>query len=276
MNSTTKANSYDFIHNINLTNCILATILNGLVAISIIFVKKINSYTDFLFFLNSLFLMLFGLFSTAQLIDFIRFGLESNMRRTLLTIIRMINYFSPLILLLLSYHRYRLIKYPRAENEHISTIKIIKIFQIIIAIFSLGMLECFYPQPFINIPIMVLFFILPAILCFIFLALTISSIRSKRNKISKYNIFQRKKLNKDTKAILCLSLMLLNLVLLLFPQSILSWYYLINYYKKKATLYYIFHGICLTYRINDPIFLLIFNNSIRKDFIRLFYCKCRS
>ena len=278
MNSTHQTYLNLVANYVGMTNSISIILLNGLVILSMIVGRKINSYTNFLLFLILFFSMVYGFLLLPKFVIQIWFFSLKLLKNHIESFLITVFCYSPVFLVFLSYHRFRLIKYPVNENENISTKSIIQIFSILILIFILELIAYFFYRAILNTFIKVVFFLLPAFLSFMFLALTILGINSKRKNVQKYckvsnktNI-QVRKLNRESKAVLGVLVMAANIFVFLVPLSFMELYYLfkVDYNVRLSDDWIsLCYSMGFLYQISDPIILLIFNNNLRKNFLSM-------
>ena len=281
MNQTTQNNDTTFYYNFIITE-IPSVFFNGLIVFSMFRYKTISNLSNLLLVLILCSNMIGSFGYLGHCIE--QAWIKLQVLSYIFYKIDIVNgwFISISYCLFLSIHRYRAIKYPFDQNEKISFKNNIFIF-----VYSAFLIVSFLiPSIFLpgNIFESVAFIIIIAIivLCFIFLGLSISMINSKRKKFEHYgqvlnhrNKKETKKLKKETRAIICLLAISLNITLCHMPYSILVQLSLFKQINIETIheVYLTTFFIIRSYRLTDPFLLIIFNKNVRSNFKKLLLIK---
>ena len=262
---------------------ILAILLNGSIAGSILAKKIIRSYSNFMFFnivfsdfLSAILFLLGGLFKYVFLNNFgvlLIAGIDNACYSV-----------SVISLSVLTYHRFNQVKCPFKENEKLNLTRKIGVCLIWLYSQLLWIIYSIFTEKFIELNIFFTFYMLmniftyglPVIINIILCCLTIHLIYSKKKHSSislspphnttsnitlRATIKRKFRLTKEKKAIFCL----LSLSVLFF----VSWFYFIFitpisvYQTNRPIKYGIGEYLVFIYPVLNPVILLFFNKKFR-------------
>ena len=259
----------------------LSTTFYSAIIFSMILRKGVDTYTNLLIFSK----LFFEILQVLGSIEMIRIIWNLKFNSIVIKIINEISkfcfYFGKFCILLLIYHRFRLVRWPMNENEIICFKKIIPITLTFISFFIYNIIAFFYLGPILSKIRVVLFLFIPCVISLLFLRKTLLMIRSKRKylkrsgNVSTINRIQSKHFNKEIKIIIYLSAIFLNLLFYLILEIFNTRDFLflnkdapsIKLKNIDQNLIYIFFSLLMTF---DSIVLLVFNDKIRKNLISIF------
>ena len=259
-------------------NGFIAVIINGAIIFSMLLKMGIDSYTNLLIFLKIVFDQMYGMIIILDKTSKIWISESKKISENyFFNIYIIICIFSNNFFFFLVYHRYRLIKYPRDENEKICVKKIVQLFFVPVLKIIYSILDIFYLKSnngSILFLIEFLLFFFPAlVLSILFLLIILSMVMSKRNsKISTNNINIIKKLNKEIRIIIYFTIVLLDNLFYFIPDCTNMVYYFLTR-NDLTIIYFIFEFMYSIHIVIDPIILLIFNRKLYENLKKTILCK---
>ena len=271
MNFTTFEFFQNLIDICNPINGSLIILINIVVCCSMIFSRLISNYTYLLIFLISLFEMISGLSIILLQINYFILKIPTLFQVLNLIMLRCVSIYL-ILMALLNFHRFRLIKYPLNENQNITIKKMIIIVSIISSLMLIEIFSFFFLKTilkFVEFMMEIIFMFIPFISSIIFSIANGYMLFSKKIKIKKYGkILGRenidlKKFNKEVRAITGITIIVIVMIICILPMLIIRF---IIAFKNSGQYILIFFLIADIHQIIDPIILLIFNKKLRKNF----------
>jgi hypothetical protein len=280
---------------------ILTVFLNLIIILSSTIIKKEKTFSTYIFLSITISDLLVGCFSMSFMTIFTYFAYWP-LGYVLCAFWVIVDYSTSTVnlisIFILTFQRYLLIKYPLTVTDKINYIKIFLIFtpwllgffywiiSVLLITYneSFDYINCYFTYTFLFVVTSdIIAFFLPIILISIFSVLTIYELYLKKNKKNKSKITilpskvsskiteskQKFILEKEEKAILCIIILTLNIILL-WIIFLISWpLYAFCSNCVDALVMEIGYWLAYFASTTNPIIIIIFNQSLRKNIIKL-------
>lgn len=282
---------------------ILTVFLNLIIILSSTIIKKEKTFSTYIFLSITISDLLVGCFSMSFMTIFTYFAywpLGYIMCAFWIIVDYSTSTVNLISIFILTFQRYLLIKYPLTVTDKINNIKIFLIFipwllgffywiiSVLIITYndSFDYINCYFTYTFLFVVTSdIIAFFLPIILISIFSVLTIYELYVNKKKKNKSTITissskvpanlkipeskQKFILEKEEKAILCIIILTLNIILL-WIIFLISWpLYAFCSYCVDAIVMEIGYWLAYFASTTNPIIIIIFNQSLRKNIIKL-------